>query len=107
MDCVTEGPPDNGTAVRVKWPDGIVYGAVFRGQSSCMMHTVSWLSFCFIITFFHLGDLKLINYISHKKKLYFKFEMCCFFPRQMNSPKKQLITGACSIAQKFSWVKET
>lgn len=42
MDCVTEGPPDNGTAVRVKWPDGIVYGAVFRGQSSCMMHTVEF-----------------------------------------------------------------
>lgn len=41
-NCIAKGPPAVGTSVKVKWPDGVVYGAVFRGQSSCAMYTVEF-----------------------------------------------------------------
>ncbi|KAL5016475.1 hypothetical protein ScPMuIL_006064 [Solemya velum] len=42
FNCVSDGPPDVGESVQVKWPDGDLYNATFRGTNSHMMYTVEF-----------------------------------------------------------------
>ena len=42
---VSEGPPPIGAKVWVKWTDGDLYGATFRGVKNHSMYTVSFYVF--------------------------------------------------------------
>ena len=39
-ECVEDGLPPLGQAVQVRWPDGVLYDATFRGSNSQDMYTV-------------------------------------------------------------------
>ncbi|XP_076001551.1 lysine-specific demethylase 4C-like [Genypterus blacodes] len=41
-DCVNLGPPEVGEAVKVKWPDGLFYGAKYLGSNICYMYQVEF-----------------------------------------------------------------
>lgn len=55
FNCVSDGPPDVGESVQVKWPDGDLYNATFRGTNSHMMYTVRT----------GLGEFLLLKYVIH------------------------------------------
>ena len=38
---IEDGPPRKGTRIQVRWPDGELYGGVFRGTNSLNMYLVS------------------------------------------------------------------
>lgn len=42
---MSEGPPPIGAKVWVKWTDGDLYGATFRGVKNHSMYTVSYYVF--------------------------------------------------------------
>ncbi|CAJ1052204.1 lysine-specific demethylase 4C isoform X2 [Xyrichtys novacula] len=41
-DCVNLGPPEVGEAVKVKWPDGLFYGAKYLGSNVSYMYQVEF-----------------------------------------------------------------
>ncbi|KAF7662413.1 hypothetical protein LDENG_00236890 [Lucifuga dentata] len=41
-DCVKLGPPEVGEAVKVKWPDGLFYGAKYLGSNISYMYQVEF-----------------------------------------------------------------
>ncbi|ESO92421.1 hypothetical protein LOTGIDRAFT_216950 [Lottia gigantea] len=42
FDCVNNGPPPTGTPVNIKWTDGDIYGAVFRGINCQDVYTIEF-----------------------------------------------------------------
>ncbi|XP_077980829.1 lysine-specific demethylase 4C-like [Glandiceps talaboti] len=41
-DCERYGPPPEGSIVNVKWPDGVIYSAMFRGYHTMTLYQVSF-----------------------------------------------------------------
>ncbi|KAM4810243.1 lysine-specific demethylase 4C isoform 1-T1 [Rhinophrynus dorsalis] len=41
-DCLKLGPPAEGEVVQVKWPDGLLYGAIFLGKNVVYMYRVEF-----------------------------------------------------------------